>query len=132
MAHSDDATKTWISAIPKKNSDGNVIEWRCKYKYTLAVGTGKGNIVTGVDGSNNKTYNNDYIHTFEKTVKYSLKNNTLIPLKAPSSYTKAELLTLMDKPHWDDMFNKKYAYHIASQPTVTKDTSFDVSTLNDS
>ena len=115
MAYSDDATKTWISAIPKKNSDGNVIEWRCKYKYTLAV-SGKA----------------DYVHTFEKSVKHSLKNNTLIPLKAPSSYTKAELLTLMDKPHWDDMFNKKYAYHIASQPTITTDTSFDVSTLSDS
>ena len=24
MAHADDATKPWISAIPKKNSDGNV------------------------------------------------------------------------------------------------------------
>ena len=35
MAHSDDATKSWVSAIPKKNADGNVIEWRCKYNYTL-------------------------------------------------------------------------------------------------
>ena len=126
MAHSDDATKTWVSAIPTKNSDGNVIEWECKYKYTLAVGTEKGN-VKGSDGK----YNDDYVHTFEKSVKYNLKNNTLIPLKAPSSYTKAELLTLMDKPHWDDMFNKKYAYHIASQPTITTDTSFDVNTLED-
>ena len=54
------------------------------------------------------------------------------PTKAPSAYTKTELLTLMNKPHWDDMFNKKYAYHIASQPVITEDTSFDVSTLNDS
>ena len=35
MAHADDATKAWVSAIPKKNADGNVIEWRVKYKYTL-------------------------------------------------------------------------------------------------
>ena len=28
MAHSDDATKTWVSAIPKKNGDGNVMEWK--------------------------------------------------------------------------------------------------------
>ena len=28
MAHADDATKTWVSATPKKNADGNVIEWR--------------------------------------------------------------------------------------------------------
>jgi len=27
MAHADDATKVWVSAIPKKNADGNVIEW---------------------------------------------------------------------------------------------------------
>ena len=25
MAHSDDATKTWVKAIPKTNADGNVI-----------------------------------------------------------------------------------------------------------
>ena len=109
MAHSDDATKAWVSAIPTKNADGNVIEWNCKYKYTLAV-SGK----------------TDYIHIFNKSVKIDT------PTKAPSAYTKTELLTLMDKPHWDDMFNKKYAYHIASHPTITKDTSFDVSTLNDS
>ena len=109
MAHSDDATKAWVSAIPTKNADGNVIEWNCKYKYTLAV-SGKA----------------DYVHIFTNHFKI----NT--PTKAPSAYTKAELLTLMNKPHWDDMFNKKYAYHIASQPVITTDTSFDVSTLNDS
>ena len=109
MAHSDDATKAWVSAIPTKNADGNVIEWNCKYKYTLAV-SGKA----------------DYVHIFNKNVKIDT------PTKAPSAYTKTELLTLMDNPHWDNMFNKKYAYHIASQPTITKDTSFDVSTLNDS
>jgi len=121
MAHSDDATKAWVSAIPVKNADGNVIEWKCKYKYTLAVGTKKGNI-KGDDGE----YNDDYVHTFTNNVKIQ------IPSKAPASYTKAELLILMGKPHWDGMFNKKYAYHIASQPTITEDTSFDVSTLNDS
>ena len=109
MAHSDDATKAWVSAIPTKNADGNVIEWKCKYKYTLAV--------SGKD---------DFVHIFDK--KEKIKS----PSKAPSAYTKTELLTLMDKPHWDDMFNKKYAYHIASQSTITTDTSFDVSTLNDS
>ena len=107
MAHSDDATKAWVSAIPTKNADGNVIEWNCKYKYTLAV-AGKA----------------DYVHIFNKSVKIDT------PSKAPASYTKAELLTLMDKDHWDDMFNKKYAYHIASQPVITTDTSFDVSGLS--
>jgi len=121
MAHSDDATKTWVSAIPTKNADGNVMSWECEYKYTLAVGTGKGNVQ---DSEGN--YNNDYVHTFNNNVKIDT------PSKAPSAYTKAELLTLMNKPHWDDMFNKKYAHHIASQPVITKDTSFDVSTLNDS
>ena len=31
MAHSDDATKTWVKAIPKTNADGNVIEWNCVF-----------------------------------------------------------------------------------------------------
>ena len=107
MAHSDNATKTWVSATPTKNADGNVIEWRCKYQYTLSV-SGKA----------------DYVHIFDKSVRIET------PSKAPTSYTKAELLTLMNKDHWDDMFTKKYTSHIATQPTLTKDTSFDVSGLN--
>ena len=102
MAHADDATKAWVSAIPKKNADGNVMEWRCRYKYTL----------------------NAFSHTFEKSEKIET------PSKAPAAYTQAELLTLMDKDHWDDMFNKKYAVSIASVPVETTDNSFDVSTLS--
>jgi hypothetical protein len=119
MAHSDDATKAWVSAIPTKNADGNVIEWRCKYKYTLVVGTNKGNIK-----ENDGTMNNDYIHIFDKTVKVET------PSKAPASYTKAELLTLMDKDHCDLMFTRKYTVHTTAQPTITTDTDFDVSGLN--
>ena len=104
MAHADDATKAWVSAIPRKNADGNVIEWTVKYKYT------KG----------------DHSHTFEKSEKIDT------PSKAPDKYTKAELLTLMDKNHWDDMFNKKYGVYIATAPVETTDASFDVSTLSDS
>ena len=102
MAYSDDATKAWVSAIPTKNSDGNVIEWRCKYSYTL----------------------NAYSHTFDKTEKIET------PSKAPAAYTQAELLTLMDKDHWDDMFNKKYAESIRVVPVETTDTGFDVSSLS--
>jgi len=107
MAHSDDATKAWVSATPTKNADGNVIEWNCKYKYTLAV--------AGKD---------DYVHTFDKNVKIDT------PSKAPASYTKAELLTLMNKNHWDDMFNKKYTVHTTAKATTTTDASFDVSGLS--
>ena len=109
MAHADDATKAWVSAVPKKNADGNVIEWNVKYKYTLAA--------TGKD---------DFVHTFNKTEIIET------PSKAPDKYTKAELLTLMDKDHWDDMFNKKYGVYIATAPVETTDASFDVSTLSDS
>ena len=102
MTHASDATKVWVSATPKVNADGNVIEWNCKYRYTL----------------------NSYSHTFDKREKIET------PSKAPSAYTKAELLTLMDKDHWDDMFNKKYTVHTTSVPVETTDTSFDVSTLS--
>ena len=102
MAHADDATKAWVSAIPKKNADGNVIEWRCRYKYTL----------------------NDFSHTFDEIRKIET------PSKAPAAYTQAELLTIMDKDHWDDMFNKKYAESIRVVPVETTDASFDVSTLS--
>ena len=102
MTHASDATKAWVSAIPKKNADGNVIEWTCKYGYTL----------------------NSFSHTFEKKVEIGTASKT------PDAYTQAELLTLMDKDHWDDMFNKKYAVSIASVPVETTDASFDVSTLS--
>jgi putative sterol carrier protein len=102
MAHADDATKTWVSAIPRNNADGNVIEWTVKYKYTL----------------------NSFEHTFNKIEKIET------PSKAPGSYTKAELLTLMDKDHWDDMFNKKYTVSVATPVVETVDNSFDVNSLS--
>ena len=127
MAHSDDATKAWVSTIPTKNADGNVTEWKIQYKYTLAVGTEKGNVMQA-DGK----YNDDFIKTFEKTL--IIKS----PSKAPGAYTKSELLAYKKNSimpevgtHMDDMFNKKYAEHIKTDGTTT-DTSFDVSTLNDS
>ena len=104
MAHADDATKAWVKAVPKTNADGNVIEWNCKYKYTL----------------------NSFSHTFDKTEKIET------PSKAPAAYTQAELLILMNKDHWDDMFNKKYGYYVSVKPVETTDASFDVSSLSES
>ena len=104
MAHADDATKTWVSAIPTKNSDGNVVEWEVKYRYK----------------------NNSFSHTFKK------RETIETPSKAPDKYTKSELLTLMDKDHWDDMFNKKYDSWTSDAPVETVDKNFDVSTLSDS
>ena len=102
MAHSDDATKAWVSAIPIKNGDGNVVAWKCEYKYTL----------------------NTFSNIFFKRIVIET------PSKAPASYTKAELLTLMDKDHWDDMFTKIYTVHTTAKATTTTDASFDVSGLS--
>ncbi len=55
----------------------------------------------------------------------------LLPSKAPDKYTKAELLTLMDKDHWDDMFNKKYAVWTTDAPVETIDDSFDINSLEE-
>ena len=104
MTHASDATKTWVSATPKVNADGNVIMWRCKYNYTL----------------------NTYSYTFDKREKIDT------PSKAPAAYTQAELLTLMDKAHWDDMFNRKYVANTTPAPVETTDASFDVSSLSES
>ena len=111
MAHADDATKTWVSAIPTKNSDGNVVEWEVRYRYKK----------------------NSFSHTFKKREKIAVdEKGDLVTAKAPDKYTKAELLTLMDKNHWDDMFNKKYTAWTADTPVETVDKNFDVSTLSDS
>ena len=95
-------TKTWVSAKPKKNADGNVTEWSVEYKYT--------------DG--------DFSHTFSKSEKIDT------PSKAPSGYTKAEILGLFDVAHWDDMYNKKYTVWTADAVVETVESDFDVSTLS--
>ena len=48
------------------------------------------------------------------------------------SYTKTEILALMDEAHWDDMFAKKHNVYKNPPAVDTVDNSFDVSTLNDS
>ena len=124
MAHADDATKAWVSATPTVDGDSKVTRWNLKYKYTLAVsGSGNGN-VRDADGN----LGDDYVHTFDSTIR-------LTPTKAKTAYTQAELLTLDDGgkqigAHWDDMFNKKYAYHISTPATATVDASFDVTGLD--
>jgi hypothetical protein len=95
-------TKEWVSAKPKTNADGNVTEWSVKYKYT----------------------DDNFSHTFSKSEKIDA------PSKGPSSYTKAELLTLMDEAHWDDMFNKKNNVHKNPPVEDTVDNNFDISTLS--
>ena len=114
MAHADDATKAWVSATPTVNADNKVTRWNLKYKYTLAV--------SGSD---------DFVHTFDSIVRIAT------PSKAKTAYTQAELLTLDDGgkqigAHWDNMFNKKYAYHISdkSATATTVDASFDVTGLS--
>ena len=124
MAHADDATKAWVSATPTVDGDSKVTRWNLKYKYTLAVsGSGKGN-VRDADGN----LGDDYVHTFDSTIR-------LTPTKAKTAYTQAELLTLDDGgkqigAHWDDMFNKKYAYHISTPAVATVDAAFDVTGLD--
>lgn len=127
MAHADDATKAWVSATPTVDGDSKVTRWNLKYKYTLAVaGSGNGN-VRDAEGN----FGNDYVHEFDATVRIAT------PSKAKTAYTQAELLTLDDGgrqigAHWDDMFNKKYAYWISdkSATATTVDASFDVTGLS--
>ncbi len=94
-------SKEWVSAKPKVNVDGNVTEWFVEYKYT--------------DG--------DFSHTFRKSEKIDT------PSKTPNSYTKAELLELMDQGHWDDMFNKKNNAYKNPTPVETTDNDFDINSL---
>jgi hypothetical protein len=127
MAHADDATKAWVSATPTVNADDNVSRWNLKYKYTLAVsGSGNGN-VRDADGN----LGDDYVYVSDSTIRIAT------PSKAKTAYTQAELLTLDDggkqiKTHWDNMFNKKYAYHISDKTAdaTTVDASFDVTGLS--
>jgi hypothetical protein len=95
-------SKEWVSAKPKINANGNVTEWSVEYKYT--------------DG--------DFSHTFSKSEK--IKE----PSKAPSEYSKSEILSLMDVAHWNDMFNKKHNVYKNPPAVETVDDEFDINTLS--
>jgi hypothetical protein len=95
-------TKEWVSAKPKTNAEGKVTEWLVEYKYT--------------DG--------DFSHTFKKSEKIES------PSKAPSGYSKSEILGLMDEAHWDDMFNKKNNVHKNPPVVDTVDNNFDINSLS--
>lgn len=94
-------TKEWVSAQPKVNADGKVTEWSVKYKYT--------------DGN--------FSHTFQKSE--IIKE----PSKAPSGYSKAEILILMDEDHWDSMFAKKNNIHKNPPVADSVQNDFDINTL---
>ena len=94
--------KEWVSAIPKKNASGNVTDWSVEYKYT--------------DG--------DFSYTFSKSEKIDA------PSKAPSGYSKSEILGLMDEAHWDDMFAKKHNVHKNPPVADTIDSDFDINSLS--
>ena len=94
--------KEWVSAKPKTNASGNVTEWSVEYKYT--------------DG--------DFSHTFRKSEKIDA------PSKAPSGYSKSEILGIMDEAHWDDMFNKKHNAHKNPPAVETVDKDFDINSLS--
>jgi hypothetical protein len=104
MAHSDDATKAWVSAIPTLDANSKVRKWDVKYKYTL----------------------NSYSYTFDE------RGNVETPSKAANAYTKAEILSLLPIDTMNRRFNAKYDINTNGANTSTKDFSFDISTLNDS
>jgi hypothetical protein len=102
MTHSASATKTITKALPTVNADGNVIKWDVTVEYSL----------------------NDYVSTFSKSVEVE-------PSKAPSSYTKAELWTLVDEAHLDAVYDSQYeSVKLAPAPTTETVADFDVDTLS--
>tara|TARA_B100000780_G_C20841591_1_gene334471 strand:+ start:220 stop:624 length:405 start_codon:yes stop_codon:yes gene_type:complete len=132
MAHADDATKAWVSAIPITNGDDNVVAWDLKYKYTLidfdcALENESGSIL--LENESGSLYMDEFVHVFDQRFKVD-------PTKAKSSYTQAELLALNNglkvgfKDHSDVMFNKKYANHILTIVKNVTDEDFDVTGLS--
>ena len=102
MTHSASATKTITKALPTVNADGNVIKWDVSVEYSL----------------------NDYVSTFSKSVEVE-------PSKAPASYTKAELWTLVDESHLDTVYDSQYeSVKLAPAPTTETVADFDVDTLS--
>jgi hypothetical protein len=101
MSHTNNAVKTIAKATPTVDLDGKVIEWDVEVEYSL----------------------NDYVSKFNKTVKVEAE-------KAPASFTKAELWELIDKAHFDAIYESQYvSTQIPVEPTEVKIDDFDIDLL---
>ena len=100
--YADQATKTLTKAVPTVDLDGKVIKWEVEVEYAL----------------------NDYVSKFNKQVDVEAA-------KAPSEFTKAELLELANTAHLDLVYDSQYESTQVPQPvTETKVDDFDVDSLN--
>lgn len=101
MSHTDNAVKTITKATPTVDLDGKVIKWDVEVEYSL----------------------NDYVSTFSKTVEVEA-------IKAPASFSKAELWELINEAHLDTVYESQYvSTQIPVPVTETKVDEFDVDSL---
>lgn len=99
--YADQATKTLTKAVPTVDVDGKVIKWEVEVEYSL----------------------NDYVSKFSKQVDVEVS-------KAPSEFTKAQLLELANTAHLDLVYDSQYESTQIAQPvTETKVDDFDVDSL---
>lgn len=101
LQYANAAEKNLVNAVPTLNADGNVIKWDIEIEYSL----------------------NDYASKYSKLVDVE-------PTKAPTSYTKAEVMALADMAHLDMVFDSQYESVKVAQPAAeTKVSDFDINTL---
>ena len=111
MAHSDDATKTLEKAVPTTNTDGNVVRWDLTYSYEK----------------------NEYKSEYSQEIHQTEEGEEKFALKAPSAFTKSELVALLPISHWNNVYDSQYeSTHPEVEPAAeTTDGEFDVSALSD-
>lgn len=96
------AVKELKGATPTVDNSGKVTSWKIELEYSL----------------------NDYVSNFSDTIKIEE------PSKAPSDYTKTELLALANTAHLDEVFESQYTSVKLPEPaTETTVSDFDFNTL---
>jgi hypothetical protein len=105
VSYADQATKTFVTAKPTVNADGNVIKWELELEYSL-------------DGY---------------TVSFPAEIELDSDLKKPSKFSISELKELARESHFDAVYDSMYeSTQIPAEPssdTVIDD--FDIASLSE-
>jgi hypothetical protein len=102
LQYADAAIKTLTRAVPTVGADGNVISWNIEVEYSL----------------------NDYVSLFLSNINQGFEP------KAPTSFTKEELLALANTAHFDLVYDSQYESVKVATPSVeTVVSDFDLNTL---
>jgi hypothetical protein len=109
--YSENSDKTLSKAVPTVNANGIVKSWELEVVYSYPA-TGYATTDTHLRRKYNETEQVEYLN------------------KTPQEFTKSELFSFLNISQYDMVFDSTYE-SVVLPPTETRDTSFDLNSLDD-